>query len=136
MSCGGTHGALDVDPVHEHAPALAAAGPVRRGDVRGGERKREQEHGLRSRRGRGVRAPRRLQRGAAGEHGGGLGEHVGHGPGRARHDHPQVRAAAAAHHVRACHEKKLSVERLGQFGSGHGERIETNSLDRFDTHRG
>lgn len=92
----GTHRAFDVDPVDEHAAALAAAGPVRRGEVRGGERQGEQDHAPRAGRGH------VLQRGAAGEHGGGLGQHVGHGPGRARHDHPEVRAASAAHHVRAC----------------------------------
>lgn len=39
---------LDVDPVDEQAAALAAAGAVRDGEVRGGERNRQQEHGLRA----------------------------------------------------------------------------------------
>jgi hypothetical protein len=76
----GTHGAFDVHPVHEPSPALAAAGPVRHAEVRGGERQGQQEHGLRTGTCSG--------HGAARQHGRGLGEHVGHGPGRARHDHP------------------------------------------------
>ena len=44
----GTHG-LHVDPVDEQAAALAAAGPVRDGEVRGRERQGQQEHGLRDR---------------------------------------------------------------------------------------
>lgn len=96
---------LDVDPVDEQAAALAATGAVRDGEVRGGERNRQQEHGLRA-------LPLRCRRDAAArEHGGGgLGQHVGHRPRRARRHHPQVRrASAAARHVRAC-EREETVE--------------------------
>jgi hypothetical protein len=85
FGCVGTHGAFNVDPVHEHSAALAAAGPVRHGEVRGGERQGEEEHGLRAA-GSGYGAS--ATRGAARQHGRGLGEHVAHGPRRARHHHP------------------------------------------------
>lgn len=87
----------------EAAP-LAAAGPVGHGEVRGGERERDEEHGLD---GDELPLPLQLQPPAVGRRRGhaedrdGLGEHVAEGADAARRRHPQVGRSAPARRVRA-----------------------------------
>ena len=95
----GTH-SFDVDSVDEQAAALPAAGAVRHGKVRYGERERHEEHGLD---GNELSLPLQAEPGGGGdaEHGDGLGEDVAERADAAGDGHPHVGRAAAARGVGA-----------------------------------